>query len=68
MPGDNNNGAFAPADVPGSEKVSQALKEKVVKIASGLGTNPLADGRHELRERRDVQPGGHLLQRSAHDS
>src|ERR1044071_1211337 len=27
-------------DVPGSENVSQAFKDKVVKIASDLGTNP----------------------------
>ncbi|HEX8147809.1 MAG TPA: peptidoglycan-binding protein [Pyrinomonadaceae bacterium] len=40
MPDDNSNGGFALVDVPGSERVSQAFKEKVVNIAASLGTNP----------------------------
>jgi peptidoglycan hydrolase-like protein with peptidoglycan-binding domain len=41
MPNDNNgNGTFALVNVPGSEKVSDAFKEKVVKIANDLGVNP----------------------------
>ncbi|HJR06840.1 MAG TPA: penicillin-insensitive murein endopeptidase [Pyrinomonadaceae bacterium] len=40
MPDNNSNGAFALVSVPGSEKVSPAFKEKVIKIASDLGTNP----------------------------
>jgi peptidoglycan hydrolase-like protein with peptidoglycan-binding domain len=36
----DNNGSFALVNVPGSEKVSQVFKDKVVKIASDLGTNP----------------------------
>ena len=38
--GNNSNGAFALVNVPGSERVSPAFKEKVVQIASDLGTNP----------------------------
>lgn len=40
---DNNNGngnGFALVNVPGSERVSQVFKEKVVQIANNLGTNP----------------------------
>jgi peptidoglycan hydrolase-like protein with peptidoglycan-binding domain len=41
MPDDNNNiGGFTLVNVPGSEKVSTAFREKVVKIAADLGTNP----------------------------
>jgi hypothetical protein len=36
----NGNGGFALVNVPGSERVSPAFKEKVVQIASDLGTNP----------------------------
>jgi len=40
MPDNNSNGGFALVNVPGSDKVSQAFKEKVVGIAIDLGTNP----------------------------
>ena len=42
MPDNNSNGAgaFTLVNVPGSDRVSDAFKEKVVKIASDLGTNP----------------------------
>lgn len=36
----NNSGGFALVNVPGSERVSPAFKEKVVQIAADLGTNP----------------------------
>lgn len=37
---DNNNGSFALVNVAGSHRVSDAFKEKVINIASDLGTNP----------------------------
>jgi peptidoglycan hydrolase-like protein with peptidoglycan-binding domain len=43
MPDNNGNGngnGFALVNVPGSERVSQGFKEKVVQIANHLGTNP----------------------------
>jgi peptidoglycan hydrolase-like protein with peptidoglycan-binding domain len=41
MPDNNSNGSgIALVNVPGSGKVSHAFKEKVVNIASDLGTNP----------------------------
>ena len=39
MPNDNN-GAFILVNVPGSDRVTDAFKEKVIKIASELGINP----------------------------
>lgn len=38
--GNNGNGGFALVNVPGSERVSPVFKEKVVQLASDLGTNP----------------------------
>jgi peptidoglycan hydrolase-like protein with peptidoglycan-binding domain len=35
-----NTTGFTLVNVPGSERVSQGFKEKVIKIASDLGTNP----------------------------
>lgn len=43
MPDNNGNGngnGFSLVAVPGSEKVSDRFKEKVIQIASDLGTNP----------------------------
>lgn len=36
----NGNGAFTLVNVPGSDKVTDSFKERVIKIASELGTNP----------------------------
>src|SRR5205085_3198990 len=36
----NGSGSIVLLDVVGSDKVSQAFKDKVVQIASDLGTNP----------------------------
>jgi peptidoglycan hydrolase-like protein with peptidoglycan-binding domain len=40
MPNNNDNSDVVLLDVPGSAKVSQAFKQKVIQIATDLGTNP----------------------------
>lgn len=40
MPNNSSNNNVVLVNVPGSEKVSDAFKQKVVQIASDLGTNP----------------------------
>jgi peptidoglycan hydrolase-like protein with peptidoglycan-binding domain len=40
MPDDNGSGGTTLLDIPGSQKVSQTFKQKIVQIAADLGTNP----------------------------
>ena len=40
MPDENGSGGITLLDIPGSQKVSQTFKQKLVQIAADLGTNP----------------------------